>query len=487
MSEHVAAHLRMLFACALACSASAAATCEGLASLAIEHVAITSAAPVPSADRPAYCRVLAVATPVPDSEIHLEIRLPDPKLWNGRFLGTGNGGYSGALSYPQMDAALRQGYATAGSDTGHSGADLVFGNGHPEKIADWAWRAVHVMTQAARLVIASYYGRAAAHSYFAGCSTGGQQALTEAQRFPSDYDGIVAGAPGINRVRLNVGFLWNWRALHDGGADLLPTSKLPMLHRAVLAACDALDGLEDGIISDPRRCRFDPGTLLCSGAADESCLTKPQVHAVRRIYDGARNPRTGERLFAGWVRGSELGWSAYFVGRSEPARLDFWRYWVFHNPGWDPSTFDFDKDVARADGETASVASTNADLTAFRDGGGKIVMYQGWADPVVPPENSIDYYEKVRRTVGETAGFFRLFLVPGMSHCGGGPGPNTFDALDALDRWVTLGVAPDRIVASHSTDGKVDAMRPLCVWPQQAHWNGSGHADQAAQFACRTD
>jgi feruloyl esterase len=475
-----------LAAVVLLCPACSAESCEALGSSAIANTTLSAAMRAPAGALPAFCRVLAASKAAPDSEIHFEIWLPVAEAWNGKFLGTGNGGYSGALSYRQMEDALRRGYVTAGSDTGHSGADLAFGAGHPDKIDDWAWRAVHVMTETTRLVIRSYYGRPAAHSYFAGCSTGGQQALTEAQRFPGDYDGIVAGAPGINRVRLNVGFLWCWRVLHDSG-DPLPVPKLPMLNHAVVAACDALDGLEDGVIADPRRCRFDPAALQCKGADDGSCLTPAQVSAVRKIYDGARNPRTGQQIFPGWPRGSEAAWGGYFVGLREPARIDFWRYWVFHNPNWDPHSFDFDKDVGTADGKMATVASYDPDLSAFQKRGGKLLMYHGWADPVVPPENSINYYESVRRTVGETAGFLRLFMVPGMSHCAGGPGPNTFDALGALDRWVEQGIAPEKIAASHSTNGKVDATRPLCPWPQQAHWNGSGRGDDAAQFVCGSD
>jgi feruloyl esterase len=273
--------------------------------------------------------------------------------------------------------------------------------------------------------------------------------------------------------------------LHEDEAQSLPASKLAPLHRAVIAACDALDGLNDGIISDPRRCRFDPAAIECKGADGPDCLTAGQVTAVRKIYDGARNPRTGEQLFPGWARGSEPGWGGYFVGLAEPARIDFWRYWVFENPKWNPSNFDFDKDVAAADKKMAMVSSNDPDLSAFRKHGGKALVYQGWADPVVPPENSIAYYDRVRRTVGETSGFFRLFLVPGMSHCAGGPGPNTFDSLDAVDRWVTKNVAPDKIIASHLTGGKVDATRPLCPWPQQAHWIGSGTGIGAAEFVCR--
>jgi feruloyl esterase len=365
-----------------------------------------------------------------------------------------------------METALRQGYAVAGSDTGHSGSDLKFGMGHPEKIANWAFRAVHVMTDTAKVIVRSYYGRFAAHSYFSGCSTGGQQALTEAQRFPEDYDGIVAGAPGANRVRLNVGFLWSWLAVHKDGAEVLPASKLPLINQAAVSACDAPDRVKDGLIGDPRACKFDPGALLCKGADAADCLTAAQVSAVRAVYEGVRNPRTGEQLYPGWVRGSEAGggarpggWSGYFAGQPEPARLDFWRFWVFDDP----------------------------DLTRFKQRGGRLLMYQGWADPVVPATDTIRYYESVERAMGgleKTTGFVRLFLAPGMGHCAGGPGPSSFDALGALDRWVSQGSAPDRVIASHSTAGTVDRTRPLCPYPQVAKWDGAGSIDNAAAFRC---
>lgn len=476
--------------------------CDKLAALTIPATAISSASAIPAGpfsvggpngrggaarDFPAFCRVIAVATPVPGSEIHTELWLPSAAAWNGKFLGTGNGGYSGAIDHAAMERALRLGYAAGGSDTGHSGDDLKFAVGHPEKIDDWAWRAVHVMTETAKPILRGYYGRFAAQSYFSGCSTGGQQALTEAQRFPADYDGIVAGDPGNNRVRLNMGFLWSWLAVHKDPSTPLPPSKLPLINRAAVAACDALDGVKDGLISDPRACQFDPGVLLCKGADAGDCLTASQVAAVRAVYDGARNPRTGQRLFAGWARGSESGWAGYFAGQREPARLDFWRYWVFDDPAWDFRTFDFDRDAAYADSKMAVAAATAPDLTAFKQRHGKLLMYHGWADPVVPPEDGIAYYQSVETAMGgprETAAFFRLFMVPGMGHCSGGPGPSSFDALGALDKWVAQGTAPDRIVASHSSAGTVDRTRPLCPYPQVARWNGAGSIDAAASFAC---
>jgi feruloyl esterase len=260
-----------------------------------------------------------------------------------------------------------------------------------------------------------------------------------------------------------------------------------MINRAVVAACDTLDGIKDGIISDPLQCRFDPKTLLCKGADANDCLTAVQVGAVRAIYDGARNPRTGQRIFAGWVRGSELGWNAYFVGKSEPARSDFWRYWIFGDPNWDPRTFDFEKDSAWAESQMASIVAMDPNLTAFRENKGKLLIYEGWADPVVPPDDVIEYYENIAHAMGgeqATRQFVRLFMAPGMSHCGGGVGPNQFDALAALDAWVSRSVPPDKIIASHSTQGVVDRTRPLCPYPQVARWKGKGDTDDAASFAC---
>jgi feruloyl esterase len=312
-----------------------------------------------------------------------------------------------------------------------------------------------------QLAIRNYYGRFAGEAYFSGCSTGGQQALSEAQRFPADYDGILAGDPGNNRVRMNVGFLWSWKATHRGPEPPFPASKLPTLNKAVIAACDELDGVRDGVIGDPHRCKFDPASLLCIGADG----TASEAAAVRKVYDGAYNPRTGERLYAGWVPGSETGWGGYFVGHPEPARLDFWRYWVFDNPGWDPDSFDFDRDIAYSDAKMAAATADDSDLKAFRQPKGKLILYQGWADPVVPPDDTIRYFENVEKTMGGAANareFVRLFLVTGMGHCGGGPRPATFDALNALDAWVSRDLAPDRIIASHMKNGVADYAAFVC-------------------------
>ncbi|HXJ89446.1 MAG TPA: tannase/feruloyl esterase family alpha/beta hydrolase [Candidatus Binatia bacterium] len=295
-------------------------------------------------------------------------------------------------------------------------------------------------------------------------------------------------------MRQVTGFLWNWRVLHEHDGDSLPASKLPLVHNAVIAACDALDGVKDGIIGDPRRCKFDPATLVCKGGDGADCLTEPQVAEVKSIYDGAHNPRTGKRIYSGWERGSEFldnspigSWAGYFVGKDEPARLEFWRSWVFHDPAWDLRSFDFDKDLAFADHALPQIDSMDSNLTQFKQRHGRLLMYCGWADPVVPPEEGIGYYESVERATPGTPDFFRLFMVPGMGHCGGGPGPNTFDPLGTLDRWVSDGTPPDKIIASHLTDGKVDRTRPLCPWPQVARFKGSGNSDDAAQYVCKEE
>jgi feruloyl esterase len=472
--------------------------CASLGNLFITNTTITSADDVPAGSYtpagtsramnvPAFCRVAAVSRPGSDSEIHFELWMPLAATWNGKFEGTGNGGFSSAMSYTTMAMALNQGYATAGSDTGHEGGDLRFGVGHPEKINDWSYRAVHVMTDTAKLIVRDYYGRLPQYSYFNGCSTGGHQALSEAQRFPGDYEGIVAGDPGNNRTHLIAGFLWSWEAIHKDTDTPLPVAKLPMITKAVMAACDAIDGLADGIIDDPRRCKFDPGTLLCKGGDSANCLTASQVEAVKKVYSGAKNPRTGEQLFAGWPRGTETSWPTYFIEPAEARRNEFWRLWVFNDPNWDWRTFDFDRDLSYADSRMAVVNANDTNLKPFKDRNGKLVMYHGWADSDVPPEDGVRYYEAVEQAMGgpeKTTDFFRLFMVPGMGHCGGGPGPNTFDAVAALDQWVDHGKAPEKIVASHIANGVTDRTRPLCPYPQIAKWKGAGSIDEAANFVC---
>ena len=483
-----------------------AASCEELRSLELPDVRIVSAAEqgagpfaelagrgAAPATLPPFCRVVAVATPTPDSEIGFEVWLPPAGDWNGRLLGVGNGGYAGAIGYPALADGLRRGYAAVGSDTGHQGSDLAFGVGHPEKIADWGHRAVHAMTEAAKPIVRAYHGRFAHHAYFSGCSTGGHQALSEAQRYPGDYDGILAGAPGHNRTRLNAGFLWSWLALHDAdGVPLVSPEKLSMLAEAVTKSCDAIDGITDGVIDDPRRCRFEPAALRCGGEGAAGCLTDAQVEAVEKVYAGPRNPRTGEQLFPGWSPGSEDigrggGWAGYLVRPSQPMRVGYWARWVFGDPNWDWRTFDWDRDLDYAQRRMSMVDATDPDLDTFSRRGGKLLLYAGWSDAVVPAGDTAAYFEAVQQASGgpdPTARFARLFMAPGMGHCGGGPGPDTFDALPALVRWVEAGVPPDRLIASKVVDGAVTHTRPLCAYPQVARYTGEGDINDAENFRC---
>jgi hypothetical protein len=468
-------------------------SCEPLASTALSNAVVTAARRYPAGDFtsgrtfavPAFCRVMVTAKPASDSDIKIEVWLPE--AWNGKLLGTDNGGFSGAINYAALAAAIAKGYAAVSTDTGHSGDQMDFGIGHPEKIVDWAYRAVHEMTTIARTVVERAKGRGPERSYFSGCSTGGQQALSEAQRYPADYDGVVAGDPGNNRVNLIYGFLWSWLATHDpDGSPILASAKLPALANAAIAACDAADGLADRLIADPRACRFDPAVLECQGQETDACLTPRQIVAVKKVYAGART-KSGEQLYPGWAAGSEAGWGTYITNPKEPVRIGLFRGWVFQDPAWDPRAFDWDKDVAAVHAKYSFLNAVDTDYREFRSRGGKIVMYTGLADPVVSPLDTIAYYESVAKAMGgidATRSFFRFFPAPGMAHCGGGAGPNTFDALAALERWVEQGTAPDSIAASHATNGRIDRTRPLCAYPAVARYDGVGRIDDAASFSC---
>jgi feruloyl esterase len=484
-----------------------ATSCQELATLTIPGVTINGASEIASGSFtppgskislivPAFCRVEATARPTNDSEIKIEVWIPAVDGWNGRFQGVGNGGYQGSISYAAMATALRRGYATASTDTGHTGDDVIFGKDHPEKVIDFGWRAIHLMTDTAKLVVRNAMGRFADKSYFVGCSSGGHQAMSEAQRFPDDYDGIVAGAPANNRIRQTFGFSWSWSATHRAdGTPILDQASLASVTRAVVAACDARDGLKDGLVEDPRKCTFDPATLACGNSTNGSpCLTKEQVDAVKKVYDGAKNPRTGEQIFTGWPRGSEgfgdsaiQSWGQYITTPKEASRIGVFRYFLFHDSNWKLSSLDYDRDLAYAEERIPHLAAVDPDLSPFKKSGGKLIMYAGWMDPVVPPQDNVAYYEAVARKMGgydKTRDFFRLFVAPGMGHCAGGPGPSQFDALGALEQWVEKGIAPDTLIASHSTAGKVDRTRPLCPYPQVARYKGAGSIDEAASFAC---
>jgi feruloyl esterase len=480
--------------CAVALAAPMLArTCESLASLQISGMAVSLAQNIGPgqfqsfSDLPSFCRVAATLWPTSDSEIKLEVWLPEPGRWNGKYEAAGNGGWAGSLNYRDMAAALTRGYATSSTDTGHSGGRASFAMGHPEKLIDFGYRSIHEMTLAAKQVIAAFYGSGPKLSYFAGCSSGGRQGLMEAQRFPTDYDGIIAGAPTNSWTRLMFGRIWVAQATLSDPASYIDPAQYPKMHEAVLAACDALDGVKDGVLEEPTRCHFDPAALTCKGPASASCLTPKQVEAARRIYTPATNPATKEEIFPGMERGSELVWRT-LAGGPRPILLadDYFRYVVFEDPKWDFKTLNFAGDVTKALQRDGGVLSAvNPDLRPFFAHGGKLIQYHGWTDQQVMPRNSIHYYKSVAAASGTaTSKSYRLYMAPGMNHCRGGDGPNTFDMLSALEQWREHGKAPDAILASHSTDGKVDRTRPLCPYPEISHYKGAGSTNEAANFSC---
>ena len=496
-----------LVKCILPCLIAApafAASCEGLASLALPQTAITMAQVVPAGefsppaagqakgkgkgafnsykDLPEFCRVAATLRPSSDSDIKVEVWLPTSG-WNRKLQVVGNGGWAGVISYSAMADAVRAGYASASTDTGHVGGSGSFALEHPERLIDFGWRSEHEMTVKAKAVVQAFYGSAPRLSYWNGCSTGGRQGLKEAQKFPDDFDGIIAGAPA-NRTALA---LWAAFAVLKEPAAYIPAGKYPMIHQAVLNACDARDGVKDGLIEDPTRCGFDPKVLLCKGADGPSCLTAPQADAARKLYTAATNPRTGQELFPSLVPGTELGWGVLAAGPDPSANIfDHFKYVVFKDPNWDWRTFDFDTGIARAARpENEVMNATDPNLKPFFAHNGKLLMYHGWSDTNVATLNTIKYYKSVVDTVGaKSTDNVRLFLEPGMGHCGGGEGPNVFDKVGALEQWVEQGKAPDRIVASHSAEGKVDRTRPLCPYPQVAKYKGAGSIDDASNFSC---
>ncbi|GAC1459841.1 MAG: tannase/feruloyl esterase family alpha/beta hydrolase [Gemmatimonadaceae bacterium] len=436
---------------------------------------------------PAFCRVAATLKPTSDSDIKIEVWLP-ASGWNGKFQAVGNGGWAGSISYPAMGAALGRGYATASTDTGHAGGGASFALGHPEKLIDYAYRSEHEMTLKAKAIIAAYYGDRPTLSYWNGCSAGGKQGLTEAQRFPEDFNGIIAGAPAADWTGRAAASLRVAQALHMDDGSYVPPTKYPLVHNAVLEACDAVDGVQDGVIEDPTRCKFDPKVLECKGADNPKCLTAPQVEAVRKIYSAAINPKT-KRKITSLEPGSELGWSTWGGPQPLGISLDHFRYVVFKNPAWDYRTFNFEKDIVRAeeiDHDTINALDPN--LRPFFDRGGKLLQYHGWSDPQISPGHSVQYYQRVADRIGgpdRIRNSYRLFMVPGMAHCGGGEGPNTFDTLSALEQWLEKGQPPDRIVASLARGGKVVRTRPLCPYPQVAAYNGDGSTDDAVNFVCK--
>jgi feruloyl esterase len=484
-----------------------AAACERLAaSLDLPNAKVTLAQPVTShrfvppgtpgasappaalTDLPAFCRVTLTLTPSSDSDITSEVWLPLAG-WNGKFQQVGNGGWGGSIQYAALASALRRGYAAASTDTGHVGDTAQFAVGHPEKLIDFGYRAVHETAVQSKAIVAAAYATAPRFSYFVGCSGGGRQAFMEAQRYPQDFDGIVAGAPGYNRTDQSFQLVAASQATHRDAASFIPPEKLAVLHRAALSACDQRDGLIDGLISDPMGCKVDVSVTACTGTDGPGCLTAPQVRAAKAIYEPIVNPRTGEEVFPGVEPGSEPRWTVN-AGGARPLGMsdDFFKFVVFQDPGWDFRTLDVAnhlEQARKADG--GIVSATSPDIRPFVSRGGKLVIYHGWGDTNVPPRSSVNYYKRLVETLGasDTDRSVRLYMAPGMGHCGGGEGPNTFDALTALEQWREEGNAPAEILASQLADGRVVRARPLCPYPQIARYKGSGSIDEASNFVCR--
>ena len=487
---------------------ASAAPCESLMSLALPHSTILSAKTVaageftlPTPGRgsnpnaafqklPAFCRVVASLKPTSDSDIRIEVWVPMAG-WNGKLESVGNGAWAGVVSYPALATALAAGYAAASTDTGHVGNNPDFIVGHPDKLADFVHRSVHEMTVAAKGVVNGFYGRAPKYSYWNGCSTGGRQAFTEAQRYPDDYDGIIAGAPAAYVTRLQGIQVWISQQANRSPASLIPAEKFSLIHNAVLAACDGLDGVKDGVLENPTKCKFDPQVLACKEGDGANCLNAEQVQTARMMYSGIGTEwylgaQHGiHTLFPGIEPGSELGWNTLAAPKPMSLAVEMYKYAAF-NGNWDLKDFKVD-DITRFEKEKGpAVNSVDPNLNPFFAHNGKLLMYHGWADPGVPPQGTVDYFNNVKETVGAKAGDdMRLFMVPGMGHCRGGDGTDEFDAVKALEQWVEKSRAPERIEASRVRNGKVDRTRPLCAYPKVAVYSGTGSTDESANFSCK--
>jgi feruloyl esterase len=463
---------------------------------------------------PEFCRVSGVLTPSSDSHIEFEVWMPVAN-WNGRYLGVGNGGFAGSIGYTSLADAVAHGYAASSTDTGHQagGTDGAWALGHYEKLVDYGYRAIHETAVKAKAVIAAFYGGGPKKAYFSSCSNGGRQALLEAQRYPGDYDGIIAGAPANYFTHNLAGFVWNAQALD--GPGYIPMAKLKSIESAALASCDAADGVKDGVIDDPTRCHLDPSTLACKGPDADTCLTDAQVIALKKIYDGPKNSKS-EQIFPGYQPGGETGmggWAPWITGLNPGKSAQFafgnglFADMIFQDPAWDYRKMNFDRDMKIADDKAARILNaTDANLKVFKDRGGKLLLYHGWSDAAIAPTNTIQYFESVVAKMGrkQSAEFVELFMVPGMQHCAGGPGPSDFGAqspavsdpshsmIKSLEQWVEQGTAPTRIIATkYKTDGNpasgVARTRPLCPYPLVAKYSGSGSTDDAANFSCASN
>lgn len=432
---------------------------------------------------PAHCRVKMVLRPTADSKINAELWLP-AETWNGRFMAVGNGGFGGSIQgFGEMQTALRLGYATAGGDTGHDeateGPGGTFALGHPEKIVDFAYRAVHEMTATSKKVIDKYYGNAAQFSYFKGCSTGGRQAVMAAQRYPEDFDGIIAGALANRHIQMHTAGVSRSIEMTRHPEANIPPAKAAMVTKAVLDKCDTL---KEGFLNNPRACSFDFKALACTGADADSCLTPAQLTTVEQFYGGTKNSK-GELIFSGQALGNPLpALRGVQPGGVPGGGFDTVRIWAFQNASYDWKQFDLDRDMPIINSKVGFVDAVNPDLSAFKARGGKLLLYAGWGDTTITPENTVLYYESVLAKMGRNQGdFTRLFLVPGMAHCRGGDGPNTFDTIGTMEAWREKGVAPATMTGFNPQSG---LSRPLCPYPQFAKYKGTGNIKDAANWAC---
>ena len=520
-----AARIGWVSVCLLGIEASAllAADCGALKNLKLDKTTITLADAVtsgtltvaedspPMHELPAFCRVTGVARPTSDSDIRFEVWMPE-QGWNGRLLGGGNGGFAGSIYYQQLEGYLKRGFAVAATDAGHQaeGTDASWAYGHPEKVKDFGWRAVHLMTERAKQIITAYYGKTQDKAYFDACSDGGREALMEAQRFPEDYDGILAGAPANAWSTMLAAGIAGLQNLVGDPRAYIPDAKLAAIQKASLAACDALDGVKDGIINDPAKCHFDPEVLLCKHGDAKDCLTAPQVGALKALYAGAKDAQE-RNFFPGFSMGDETSWRVWVVGEDPEASLsgrfirNNFRYIVTGDPKWNALSADVDAMLRLSKEKSAAdLDSTNPDLSRFAARGGKLILYHGWNDPAISPSNTIAYYKEVQTTMGaaKADSFARLYMVPGVEHCSGGPGPSSFGQFgtetakgpkyglfDSLQNWVEKGSPADDVAATKYERGEGGATkavmtRPLCAYPKVAKYNGSGDSNEAGSFTC---
>ena len=484
-------------------------SCDSLASLRLPNATVTSASDVRAgafvppttvpgkgmspadaramAAAPALCRVTLTSAPTPDSDIKIEVWLPESG-WNGKLLAVGNGGWAGSIPYAALAGAVAQGYAAAATDTGHNTPGASFAVGHPEKLIDYAHRSLHELAVHAKAVTSAFYGDKIRASIWNGCSTGGNQGLTLASMYPEDFDAIVAGAPPDVRSRVHAVRLVLHRFVHRTPTSHIPPEKYPVVHKAVLDACDLNDGVKDGVIENPPACRFNPGVLQCKGADGPSCLTAEQVDTARALYSDIKHPKTGQVLYSPLLQpGSELLWNTLAGPQPFSNATETYRYLVAKDQAWDPARFDPATDVEKMDKDAAVINTAGHNLTRFFARGGKLLMYHGWSDQQNPASTSVNYFDRVVKVAGKSAvgKSIQLYMVPGMNHCQGGVGTDRFDKVAAIEEWMAKGIAPAQIVASHATDGNVDRTRPLCPYPQVAVYKGSGSTDEAANFSCR--